>query len=759
MFWVNQIANKIIKSRKHKPYWLDDMKTPSGRIHVGSLRGVLIHDFVYKALLKKGKKAKYTYIYNDTDPMDGLPTYLDKKTYLPHMGRPLYKIPVPNSKKSFAQVYADEFTKAMQIIGAKPEIIWSSKLYKSGKMDKVIKISLDNADKIQRIYHKTAGYKKKANWFPFQVNCEKCGKVSTTTVYKWDGKYVYYKCEKNKVKWAKGCEFKSKISPYGGTGKLLWKVDWPAHWKALGITIEGAGKDHSSSGGSRDIAAKILKKIFNYPNPFDIPYEWILVKGAKMSSSKGIGTSAYDFVKELPPNLCRFLFARTHYNKVINFDPVGNTISDLFDEYDRCAEHYFKGKNDDFAKMFEISQLNKIPEKESYTPRFRDVAGYIQMPHINIKKHFESKKKSKLTSFEEKTLNERIYYAKIWLNKYAPQEKVFNITKTLPKSIESLSEKQIIYLRKVIELLKLSWKKPEDLQQELYEESKKLNIKTNKAFKAIYISLLDKSYGPKAAWLLLSNKDEVMKRLEEILGTDIKGEQEKYIYPILSNHKLLSIDNKVLKKYPSVILGFAVIKGVKIKKKDARMEKEKKIALDKYVDIDLNNSPEVLSYRKMYKDMGIDWHSRRPSPEALMRRIIKGKGLYRINTAVDACNLIVMKHLVSHGVFDYNKVKFPTALKTAEGGEKILLLGDKKETILTKGEVCYFDRESPYNLDFNYRDIQRTCVTEKTTNILINTDGVYNIGRKKLETALRDCVKEVIKYCGGSVEIIGIVKA
>jgi len=84
-------------------------------------------------------------------------------------------------------------------------------------------------------------------------------------------------------------------------------------------------------------------------------------------------------------------------------------------------------------------------------------------------------------------------------------------------SMESLSEKQIIYLRKVVELLKLSWKKPEDLQQELYEESKKLNIKTNKAFKAIYISLLDKSYGPKAAWLLLSNKELIIKRLQKAI--------------------------------------------------------------------------------------------------------------------------------------------------------------------------------------------------------------------------------------------------
>ena len=74
------------------------------------------------------------------------------------------------------------------------------------------------------------------------------------------------------MKWAIGCGYEGKVSPFNGTGKLMWKVDWPAHWKTVGITVEGAGKDHSSAGGSRDMAVQILKDVYNYPNPYDIPY-------------------------------------------------------------------------------------------------------------------------------------------------------------------------------------------------------------------------------------------------------------------------------------------------------------------------------------------------------------------------------------------------------------------------------------------------------------------------------------------------------
>lgn len=507
MFWADLLAKKIIDSGQHKPYWVDDMKTPSGKIHTGSLRGVMIHDFVYKALLEKGKKATYSYVYNDMDAMDGLPAYLDRKKYLPHMGKPLYKIPSPDGgKKSFAQYYADEFTKAMIKIGAKPKIIWSSKLYLSGKMDQVIKTALDNADKIQTIYHKVAGYQIKKNWYPFQVICQKCGKVGTTTVNYWDGKQVGYKCEENKVSWAKGCAYEGKISPFGGTGKLPWKVDWPAYWKVLGVTIEGAGKDHTSAGGSRDIAKEILKKVFDYPDPFDIPYEWILVRGSKMSSSKGVGTSAADFVKYLPPQVARFLFARIHFNKVIDFDPFGDTIPDLFDEYDRCANNYWNGKDDDFARMFAVAQIKKVSRKKLYLPRFRDVAQYLQLPGFNLSAEFARQKGSCLNDQEKKILKQRINYARLWLEKYAPKKLIFKISDKLPKEVKSLSEKQKKYLAEVSKLLTNHWQNPDDLQQSLYEKSKELNLPAKQAFGAIYLALLGKNHGPKASQLLLGQK-------------------------------------------------------------------------------------------------------------------------------------------------------------------------------------------------------------------------------------------------------------
>ncbi len=94
MFWVDEIAQKI-KERNLPLEWVDDMKTPSGRIHVGSLRGVMINDLVAKCLAEKGVNTKSTYLFNDHDPMDGLPVYLPKE-FEQYLGLPLFKVPSPN---------------------------------------------------------------------------------------------------------------------------------------------------------------------------------------------------------------------------------------------------------------------------------------------------------------------------------------------------------------------------------------------------------------------------------------------------------------------------------------------------------------------------------------------------------------------------------------------------------------------------------------------------------------------------------------
>ena len=497
MFWADKIADEIIKSGKYKPYWADDMKTPSGFSHVGSLMGPIVHSMIFRALKDMGQEATYTFVMNDFDPADDLLPEVKGK-FEDELGKPLKLAKSPDPKfESMADMFGSDFITAIQNLGVEAKILSSWEMYHQGKFDQVIKLALDNAEKIQDIYQKVSGSQKKdAGWLPFQVICEKCQKLGTTKVFAWDGEKVSYRCEPNLVKWAVGCGTEGKISPFGGTGKLPWKIDWAAHWKVIGVTIEGAGKDHASKGGSYDIAMTICKEVFGYEKPFKLPYEFILIGGKKMSSSKGLGLKAHDLNKILPPTLGRFLFARSDIKSQSNFDPDGtNAIPVLFDDYQKAAESYFAKDGSDLARAFELSQVGEIVKPPKI--RFSVLAQWVQMPNM-------------LEDIKKEGLEEWAEYAKVWVERFAPDKDKFSVQKELPQEVKNLNPEQKNLLKTITEDLDKNWE-AEDFQTRIYELGKELGLGGQQTFAAIYTCLIGKDHGPKAAWLILSLDKEFVK--------------------------------------------------------------------------------------------------------------------------------------------------------------------------------------------------------------------------------------------------------
>ncbi|KKQ74797.1 MAG: Lysine-tRNA ligase [Candidatus Woesebacteria bacterium GW2011_GWB1_38_5b] len=506
MFWADKVASEIIDSGRYTPYWVDDMKTPSGRVHIGALRGLVVHDLVYKALIDRGKDAKYTYVFDNHDPMDDIPTYLPREKFEKYLGMPLFSIPSPEPGfDNYAEFYAKEFEKVFRAIGCEPEIIWAKDLYTKGLMNGVIKEVLDNSAEVRKIYEEMYDKKLTDNWYPFQLFCPECGKVSTTNVTGWDGKEVTYECLPDKVPFTKGCGAKGKVSPFSTkdkmAGKLPWKVEWACKWKVIGITVEGAGKDHMSKGGSHDLASEICKRVINYPVPYAVSYEWFLIGGRKMSSSKGVGTSAIDMLEILPPELIRFLMVRIKVNTQINFDPTEPaTIPNLFDDYQKASEAYFEKSNEDLARVFELSQIGEI--KKPPLVRFSILTQWVQMPNVE-------------EEIKKQGLGEWVKYAKVWVERFAPEDQKFEIQKGLPDASKDLTDMQKKVLGKISDELDKKWN-GEDFQVRIYDIGKELGLTGKETFQAIYQTLLGKDHGPKAGFLILSlDKEFVKKRFQD----------------------------------------------------------------------------------------------------------------------------------------------------------------------------------------------------------------------------------------------------
>jgi lysyl-tRNA synthetase class 1 len=483
-----------LNSLKKDEFLVSDYKTPSGKIHVGALRGVFIHDAVYKALVGEGKKAEFIYGFDDFDPMKSLPVYLDKEKYEPEMGKPLSSVPSPEKGyESFAEYYAKDFIEVFEKCGAKPKILWLNEEYKSGKFDTVIKELLENADAIRKIYKKVSGSIKEKNWLPISMVCEKCGKIGTTHAYLFENDKVHYECREGYVKWAKGCGYKGKASPYKGGAKLPWKVEWAAKWKVYGTDIEGAGKDHSTVGGARDIARAIAIKVLKIKEPCNIPYEWFLVEGKKMSTSKGVGAMAREMLDILPPEVLRFLILRTPPGRAINFKAEGEAIPQLFDEYDK--------------------------ENPGAVLSFRKVVFGLQMPKIDILGLAEIEKGDKPTKTEKGDLKKRAHYAKIWLKRFAPERYVFKVLPKITQEAKKLTAAQKEFLAEIKKIIERENKiTGDELHSEIHNLKIQMRIDPREAFSAIYLIFLGKDSGPQAGWFLASlDKDFVIKRISEAI--------------------------------------------------------------------------------------------------------------------------------------------------------------------------------------------------------------------------------------------------
>lgn len=504
MFWADRIAGEVEKrfGKPTEPLVVRDEKTVSGRVHVGSMRGAAIHGTVAEALVEKGIPTHFIWEHNDFDPMDDIPTYLDHATYEPHLGKPLCTIPSPDpSAKNYGEYYAKEFQAVIETAGWRPEFVWASELYRSGKMDGVIREALEHADDVRRIMKEVSGAERRPGWLPISIICPQCGKMTTTEATDFDGETVQVNCYETKVEYTRGCGLSGRVSPFGGNGKLYWKTDWPAKWKAYGVKVEGGGKDHSTKGGSRDVGNHIAHEVYHYEPPFDIPYEFFLVGGKKMSSSKGRGSSAKEIADLVPTKIFRLALLSKEVMQAFNFDPEGDTIPVLYDLYDKLANDYWAGVRDDFSRLFEFVHPKREIPAQSVLPRFSQVAFVVQMPHMDIYKEFPEADRAEL--------DERATYARQWLEAYAPEKYVFKLQDSLPDAAKNLPGTSKAALKALHEYISSKDAMPsgEELHAELHK---------SKEFKAIYLSFLGKESGPKAGWFLsVLDRDFVLTRLAE----------------------------------------------------------------------------------------------------------------------------------------------------------------------------------------------------------------------------------------------------
>ena len=131
------------------------------------------------------------------------------------------------------------------------------------------------------------------------------------------------------------------------------------------------------------------------------------------------------------------------------------------------------------------------------------------MPKIDILTLAQEEKGNPLTSNEEKNLNERVLFAKKWLEIYAPKDFVFKVLEETPKIELSPVQSRFISALRDRFAAKANWK-GEELHTEIHNIKNELSIQPTDAFGAIYQIFLGKESGPQAGWMLASLEHQLV---------------------------------------------------------------------------------------------------------------------------------------------------------------------------------------------------------------------------------------------------------
>jgi len=207
---------------------------------------------------------------------------------------------------------------------------------------------------------------------------------------------------------------------------------------------------------------------------------------------------------------------------------------------------------------------------------------------------------------------------------------------------------------------------------------------------------------------------------------------------------------------PLVRLGIVCAGGVSVGTNGEALEDAIRTTCAELMERHEGESPSEIEgtfqARSLYRAFGLDPTRYRPSSEALLRRVVQGKGLPRILNAVDLCNLFALRFLLPLGLYDALRIEGAVTLRKGRDGESYE--GIRKDAVHLEGRPVLADRRGPFGNPTS--DSLRTCVTPATRALLMVIFAPAGYPGERLEghlAAAREGIEVFLAPPGGNVSV------
>lgn len=558
--WIEEINKKIIE-KNTKEITLATGKTPSGHIHVGILREIIICDSLKKSLEKKNKKVRVLLFLDDLDAAKRFPSYIDNKFQKDHLGKPFAYIPCPFKDcgcESYGYHFGNELISAFDEFDIKNEIIWAHDLYKMKEMQEKLRISLEKNEDIKEILRNyilpTLDDEKRElflemqkKWMPVMVICEKCNRIQNreddgsikpnrVLTFNNSDDTITYTCP--------ACGHSNSLSIDSGRLKMNWRVDWPAKWAIFKTSCEPAGKDHCVRGGSYDTGLDICQNIFGYEGPVKVAYEWVRLGDRDMKTSKGIVFTPEKFLNLADPEIFRTLILRTNPMKHISLRI--EEIPQYHDYFEKMENIYYEieesesSDEKEFLKyLYPLTKVKPMTKEKPKRIPIKLLSFLSQIQNILSIEKLYDKAKSILkypdfdNNFDINEFKQLLKRTKNWIDEVKKiidgtqdQKQKRNLTQKITiftileivdqEIINKLDENQVAGIKLVRKLfIENDDIGEEEIQNTIFSIAKEtLKIPPKKLFEALYQIILGKKFGPRlGSFLTLLDKEWLIERL------------------------------------------------------------------------------------------------------------------------------------------------------------------------------------------------------------------------------------------------------
>jgi DNA/RNA-binding domain of Phe-tRNA-synthetase-like protein len=181
------------------------------------------------------------------------------------------------------------------------------------------------------------------------------------------------------------------------------------------------------------------------------------------------------------------------------------------------------------------------------------------------------------------------------------------------------------------------------------------------------------------------------------------------------------------------LLGVLKLKDFTVSRADGRVQGQLDKALlelqQQYSGLKPGDIADLEPARELYRSLSMDPTKTRPSSEALLRRVMLGKGLSRVNSLVDAVNLCSLRLLLPFGLYDIDRLAPPIVFRLGRQGE--YYEGIRKESIHIEARPVLADEKGAFGNPSS--DSLRTAISEGTRKALLVVFAPSSYPPAKLE--------------------------